>query len=62
MQVVSTSPVALAIAQETMRVKPPFKILSRRTTKDIAIGDIAVPKDTVIFMCPRKVWDYLLQR
>lgn len=55
MQVFSRSAVALACAQETLRLRPPVKLLFRRTTKDVTIGDVAVPKNTDIGMSARKV-------
>ena len=45
----------MAVAQETLRIKPPLKILFRRTTADITVGDVEVPSNTDIAMCARKV-------
>lgn len=46
---------ALAVAQEALRVKPLASVIFRQTTEDISIGDVAVPEGTVIAMCPIKV-------
>ena len=55
MQVISRSAVALAVAQECMRVKPMAGVLLRWTTEDVTIGNLAIPKDTKIALCPNKV-------
>ena len=57
---VSRSAVALAVLQEVVRIRPPIKVLYRLTTKDLAIGDIAVPKDTLIVLCPNKVRGFMV--
>jgi hypothetical protein len=53
--VYTKSAVAMAIAQEVLRVTPPVKLLTRRVTEDIVLGDIAVPAGTDVGMAPRKV-------
>jgi cytochrome P450 len=54
-QVLTKSAVAMAVAQEVLRITPPVRVLYRRTTEDIVLGDIAVPAGTDIMMAPRKV-------
>lgn len=53
-KVYSRSAVALAVAQETLRLTPPIRVLFRKSVKDMTIGDIAVPEGTLIMMAPRK--------
>jgi hypothetical protein len=54
-QVLTKSAVAMAVAQEVLRITPPVRVLYRRATEDIVLGDIAVPAGTDIMMAPRKV-------
>jgi cytochrome P450 len=55
MQVLTKSAVAMAVAQEVLRLTPPVRVIYRRATEDIVLGDIAVPAGTKILMAPRKV-------
>jgi cytochrome P450 len=53
--VYTKSTVAMAIAQEVLRITPAVKLLTRRVTEDIVLGDIVVPAGTDVGMAPRKV-------
>ena len=50
MQVVSRSAVAMAVVQEALRLEPTSRFMFRKALVDTAVGDIAVPKDTLIMI------------
>lgn len=45
-QVLSRSNVAMAMVQESMRLKPPVPFTFRCATQDSTVGDVFVPKGT----------------
>ena len=55
LQVVSRSNIAVACAQEAMRLKPPLKLLFRTADEDTSCGDVAVPKGTTVALAIRQV-------
>ena len=55
MQVVSRSAVALAVVQEALRVQPGVRTLFRIALVDTTVGDIAVPKDTLVTISAQDV-------
>ena len=51
----SRSNIAVACAQEAMRLKPPLKLLFRTADEDTSCGDVAVPKGTTVALAVRQV-------
>ena len=55
MQVMSRSAVAMAVVQESLRLEPAVRWLFRKTLLDTTVGDIAVPKGTLVTISGRDV-------
>ena len=48
LQVLSRSNVAMAIAQESNRIRPSVKVVHRKANQDTTVGNVQVPADTQI--------------
>jgi hypothetical protein len=53
--VLSKSAVAVAFAQEMLRLRPAVKFLFRRAMADVTIGDVAIPAGTQVAVSVRQV-------